>query len=70
VVNAILVEFVSNVGGAMVVVTGLAAGLARTWAVLVQASNERVERMTAVGFVAGIVVMLFIVCIDSTLEQQ
>jgi len=69
-VNIGLTELVTNIAGTIVVVTGVVAGSARTWAVLAEGSHDRVERMTAVGFVVGAAITLCLVVIDSLLELQ
>jgi hypothetical protein len=68
--SAVLTEFISGIAGSMVVVTGVAAGSARAWAVLRKSPHERIEWMTAVGFALGAVFTIAIVCIDSILELQ
>ncbi|HSS04267.1 MAG TPA: hypothetical protein VLK89_03635 [Solirubrobacterales bacterium] len=65
---AVLTEFVSSIAGTVVGVSGVVAGSTRAWAVLTREPHERIERMTAIGFVAGAVCAIAIVCIDAILE--
>lgn len=61
---AALLEFVSNMAGAVLVLTGVAAGGLRTWAVLTDQSADRVEWATALGFCFGVTLTILIVVID------
>lgn len=57
-------ELVSGAAGAVVVLTGLCAGGARACAILLGFPQERVEWMTALGFVVGAAIALLIVLVD------
>lgn len=61
---AVLLEFVSGMAGAVLVITGVAAGGLRAWAVLTYQSNVQVEWATAVGFCVGATLAILIVVID------
>jgi len=48
-----LTDLVSGAAGVVVVLSGVFAGIARAYAVLIGASPSRIERATAVGFLIG-----------------
>jgi hypothetical protein len=48
-----LTDLVSGAAGVVVVLSGVFAGIARAYAVLIGASPGQVERATAVGFLVG-----------------
>jgi hypothetical protein len=52
----VLIDFVSEVAGMVIVLTGLLAGMLRARAVLGRFSPERTEWLTAAGFLAGVLV--------------
>lgn len=59
---ASLLEFVSALGGSLLVVTGVLAGAFRSWAILIELPPVRIEWMTAFGFATGfIATILFVV---------
>lgn len=60
----ILFDLVSKMGGTVVVSTGLVAGAMRALAILRGFEVERIEWMTAAGFVGGIVLAGLILLID------
>lgn len=62
--SAFLLDVVSDIAGALLVLTGVAAGSLRTWAVLTGQSIERVEWLTALGFALGVLSAILIVVID------
>lgn len=62
--SAFLLDVVSDIAGAVLVLTGVAAGCLRTWAVLTGQTVERVEWLTALGFVTGVLSAILIVVID------
>jgi hypothetical protein len=57
-------ELVSGAAGTVVVLTGLCAGGARACAILLSLPQERVEWMTALGFVVGVAIALLIILVD------
>ena len=61
---ALLLEFVSNLGGSLLVVTGALAGALRAWAVLTESPPDRIEWMTALGFAIGAMRMILFVFVD------
>jgi hypothetical protein len=63
---ATLTEVVSRSAGTMVVITGVLAGCSRATAVLRRFPADRVEWMTTVGFVGGVLATLLLVCVDKT----
>lgn len=63
-VAATLTEFASSSTGTILVITGACAGGTRAWAVLCRFSADRIERMTAIGFVAGVATMILLVFVD------
>jgi hypothetical protein len=69
-VLATLTEFASGSAGTIVVITAVLAGWFRAWAVLSGFPTERIERVTASGFLAGIVIMLLLVVVDTTLRWR
>jgi hypothetical protein len=48
-------EFVNGAAGLVVVMSGLLAGVGRSLAILLGLSAKQVERVTALGFLAGAV---------------
>jgi membrane associated rhomboid family serine protease len=48
-----LTDLVSGAAGVVVVLSGVIAGIARAYAVLIGASPDRIERATAIGFLIG-----------------
>ena len=64
---AVLMEFVSDVSGMLLVITGAVAGCFRTWAVLIEIPADRLEWITALGFAAGAISAILIVFIDFAL---
>lgn len=65
---ATLTEFASSSAGTILVITGACAGGTRAWAVLCRFSADRIERMTALGFVVGVVIMILLVFVDKVLK--
>jgi hypothetical protein len=63
-----MVDFVSDAAGMMIVLTGLAAGALRTVAVLGESSSERIEWMTALGFVGGAAISTVFLALDAALS--
>lgn len=61
---AVLTEVVSSFAATMAAVTGLGAASARSLAVLWKLPSERIESVTAVGFLFGATGTIAIVCID------
>jgi hypothetical protein len=61
---ATLTEVVSRSAGTTVVITGALAGCARAGAVLRRLPADRVEWMTAIGFMSGVLATLLLVCVD------
>jgi len=55
---------VSGAAGLVVLLSGIFAGVARAYAVLSEASSDEVERTTAVGFLAGVVIALLVLGAD------
>jgi hypothetical protein len=66
-IAGILLDLVSKTGGMMVVSTALFAGTMRALAILRGFAAERIEWMTAAGFVGGIVLAGLILLIDVAL---
>lgn len=62
--RALLLEFVSDLGGSLLVVTGVLAGSFRTWAVLTKLPPVRIEWMTALGSAFGAMLMILFVVAD------
>jgi hypothetical protein len=60
----VLTEVVSSFAATMAAVTGVAAASARSLAVLGKLPPERIESITAIGFVAGAIATISVVCID------
>lgn len=60
----IVIDLVSGVAGAVIVLTGLLAGAFRALAILGESSPERVEWLTAVGFVAGMAIAGILLVMD------
>lgn len=56
IIGAAITEVVGDVLGVVVLITGLTTAVARYAAVLAGWSNRAVERVTAVGFFAGLVI--------------
>ena len=54
-IAGVVIEIVSGAAGMAIVVTGLVATALRALAVLGESSHERVEWLTSLGFVIGIV---------------
>jgi hypothetical protein len=50
-----LTDFISGAAGVVVVLSGVFAGIARAYAVLIGAEPKEIERATAAGFVVGTV---------------
>jgi hypothetical protein len=61
---ALLLDLASNIGGSLLVVTGVFAGAARSWAVLTELPAVRVEWMTAMGFAVGAMITILFVVVD------
>jgi hypothetical protein len=61
---ASLVELLDGAVGLTAVFSGLAAGGVRSLAVLWRASEKTTDRLTAVGFVAGMAIALMVLGID------
>ena len=66
--QAVLMEFVSEVAGTLVVVAGVFAGCLLAWAVLTRQSSEQVEWVTALGTAFGAMLAILVVFIDLGLE--
>jgi hypothetical protein len=60
----IFLDLVSRAGGAVVVSTGLVAGVMRTLAILRGFAAEPIEWMTAAGFAVGVVLASLILLLD------
>jgi len=65
---AALTELVSTSAGTVVVITGAFAGSARASAVLRRLPPDRVEWMTAVGFVGGVAATILLVIVDKIMQ--
>ncbi|HET8862011.1 MAG TPA: hypothetical protein VFM94_02035 [Solirubrobacterales bacterium] len=65
---ATLTEAVSASAGTIVVITGVSAGGFRAATVLWRFPPDRVEWMTAAGFVCGVVVTILLVFVDKILQ--
>lgn len=63
----IVIEIVSSAAGMAIVVTGLVATALRALAVLGESSHERVEWLTSMGFVIGIVLSALLLALDLVL---
>lgn len=61
---AFALDIVSNLGGSLLVVTGVLAGGFRSWAVLTELPPDRIEWMTALGFVVGAVATILSVFVE------
>lgn len=66
-IAGVVIEIVSSAAGMAIVVTGLVATALRALAVLGESSHERVEWMTSMGFVIGIVLSAFLLALDLVL---
>ncbi len=63
----VVIDVVSDVAGTMIVLTGLLAAALRTGAVLAKSSSERVEWVTALGFLWGAIVATMLLALDAVL---
>jgi hypothetical protein len=61
---AFVLDVVSDLGGSLLVVTGVLAGAFRSWAVLVELPSDRIEWMTALGFGAGVFATILSVLVE------
>jgi hypothetical protein len=61
---AVLLEFVSDVAGVVLVLTGVVAGGLRAWAVLTGRPADQIELTTALGFAIGATIATLVVFID------
>lgn len=57
-------ELLNGAAGLVVVLSGLVAGTARSLAVILRFTSERVERLTAVGFLTGAAIAAAFLVID------
>jgi len=62
-----VVNLISGAAGTMLVSTGLLAGVMRALAVLRRIPGERVELLTAAGFIAGLAFGTLILVLDLVL---
>jgi hypothetical protein len=66
----LLIELASNVGGALLVMTGACAGFFGALAVLTDRTANRTERWTAAGFVVGLLSTISFVVIDAIIGAR
>ncbi|HEY7456869.1 MAG TPA: hypothetical protein VH703_06300 [Solirubrobacterales bacterium] len=66
----LLVEFVSNVGGALLIMTGAWGGFLGALAVLTDRTARRTERWAAAGFIVGFLSTVFFVVIDAIIGSR
>jgi hypothetical protein len=59
-----LTDLVSGTAGVVVVLSGVFAGVARAYAVLIGATSSQVERATAIGFLAGAILAVLLLMGD------
>jgi hypothetical protein len=59
-----LTDLVSGTAGVVVILSGVFAGIARAYSVLIGATPSQVERATAVGFLAGAALAVFLLGSD------
>ena len=64
----IVIDLVSGIAGTMILFTGLLAAVFRTFAVLAESPPERVETLTALGFLGGIAVTMMLLALDVVLR--
>jgi hypothetical protein len=64
----IVIELVSGVAGTMILLTGLLAAAFRAFAILAESQPERVEWLTAVGFLSGLVFSALFLALDVVLD--
>jgi hypothetical protein len=67
-IAGVVVDIVTDVAGTMIVLTGLIAGAFRAGAVLAKATPERVESMTALGFLWGVVMTGVLLAMDAVVR--
>jgi hypothetical protein len=63
----IVIDLVSGVAGTMILLTGLLAAAFRTFAVLVESPSERLEWLTAMGFLSGLTFAALLLALDVVL---
>jgi hypothetical protein len=63
-IAGVVIEVVTSAAGMAIVVTGLVATALRTLAVLGESSHERVEWLTSMGFIIGIVLSALLLALD------
>lgn len=61
---ASVLDFVSGLGGTLLVVTGALAGAFRSWSVLIELPHKRIEWMAAFGFAVGVFATILFVFVD------
>lgn len=66
-IAGMVVDLISGAAGTMLVSTGLLAGVMRALAVLRRSPAERVESLTAAGFVGGLAFGALILVLDLVL---
>jgi hypothetical protein len=64
----VAIDVVSDVAGTTIVLTGLLAAALRTGAVLAKSSPERVEWLTALGFLWGAMIAAMLLTLDAILS--
>lgn len=67
-IAGVVIEVVSDVAGTIIVLTGLLAAGLRTVAVLTKSSPERVEWLTAIGFLSGVMWAAVFLALDVVLS--
>ena len=67
VLGRVVVDTVSSMAGMVLVVTGLLAGALRALAVLSNSPAERVESLTAMGFIGGAGVAFLFFLLDAAI---
>jgi len=60
----VVLEVVSGIAGTTILLTGLLAAAFRTFAVLAKAQPERVEWLTAYGFLSGLLFAGVLLALD------
>jgi hypothetical protein len=61
---AFVLDVVSDLGGSLLIVTGVLAGAFRSWAVLIELPPDRIEWMTAFGFGVGVFATILSVLVE------
>lgn len=65
---ALLVEFASEAGGALIVISGVGSGCFRVWAILTRKPADTIRWWTATGAVIGAGILILFVLVDLLVE--